>query len=561
MPFLRNYMDAFKQHIVKLLKKNTQINEDEISTLLEVPPNPNFGDYSFPCFLLAQNLKQNPVEVASNLSKYFLKDEFISRVECKGAYLNFFINQAKLNEVTVKEILKLKERYGSMHLKVKRALIEHTSINPNAEPHVGRARNAFIGDAIVRLIRFNGYKTEVHYYINDIGKQIAMLVLAANGKKPKFHELIDLYIEINKKIEKNPEIEKKVFELLNKLEKGNKKVKKQFNDIVKICVEGQNEILNDLGIKYDFFDYESKYLFNKDCENLLKELVNTKKLFTDNEQRQVLDLRESLGEEQGFFVLTRADGTSLYGLRDLAYTIYKIKKAKDRNIVVLGEDQKLYFTQLRAALKLLNYRAPEIVHYSFVLLQEGKMSTRKGNVVLLSEFMNEAEKKARGELDKRKNQDKRLAKIIGYGALKYSVLKNSPEKNVIFDWDQALTFDGESSPYIQYSYARASSILKKVKMDKKFKFDLLNNKYEIELVKLLSNFPGVINKASRDLKPNYIANYSYDLAQKFNEFYHNCPVIKESGELRNTRLALVLAFTYVIQTSLNLLGIEAPEKM
>ena len=214
-----------------------------------------------------------------------------------------------------------------------------------------------------------------------------MLVLAANGKKPKFHELIDLYIEINKKIEKNPEIEKKVFELLNKLEKGNKKVKKQFNDIVKICVEGQNEILNDLGIKYDFFDYESKYLFNKDCENLLKELVNTKKLFTDNEQRQVLDLRESLGEEQGFFVLTRADGTSLYGLRDLAYTIYKIKKAKDRNIVVLGEDQKLYFTQLRAALKLLNYRAPEIVHYSFVLLQEGKMSTRKGNLVLLEDFM------------------------------------------------------------------------------------------------------------------------------------------------------------------------------
>jgi arginyl-tRNA synthetase len=554
-------MNIFKQHIVNLLKKSTQLNEDEISTLLETPPNPNFGDYSFPCFMIAQNSKRNPIEVAQNLSKYFFKDEFILRVECKGAYVNFFINQTKLNEITIKEILSLKERYGSMHLKAKKALVEHTSINPNAEPHVGRARNAVIGDSIVRLLKFNGYKTETHYYINDIGKQIAMLVFAANNKKPRFRDLIELYININKKLEKDESIEKKVFELLNKLEKGSKKVRKQFNDIVQICIKGQASILEELGIKYDYFDYESKYLFNKDCNNLLKELAKTKKLFTDNENRQVLDLRESLQEEAAYFVLTRNDGTSLYGLRDLAYTIYKINKAKDRNIVVLGEDQKLYFTQLRATLKLLNYKAPEIVHYSFVLLQEGKMSTRKGNVVLLSDFMEEARKKAQNELDKRKNNDKKLAKIIGYGALKYSILKNAPEKNVLFDWNQALTFDGESAPYIQYSYARANSILKKCKLKNKLNFSLLNKKEEIALIKLLSNFPNIINKASRDLKPNYIANYSYELAQCFNEFYHNCNVIKESKELRNTRLALVLAFTYVIKTSLNLLGIEAPKKM
>jgi arginyl-tRNA synthetase len=554
-------MDIFKEHIVKLLKNSTQLNENEISTILETPPNPNFGDYSFPCFLIAQNLKKNPVEVASNLSKYFFKDEFISKVECRGAYINFFINQTKLNEITIKEILKLKERYGSMNIKGKKALIEHTSINPNAEPHVGRARNALIGDSLVRLLKFNGYKTETHYYVNDIGKQIAMLVLAANGKKPRFHDLIKLYININKKIEKNPELEKKIFELLNKLEKGNSKIKKQFNEIVKICVEGQIKILNHLNIKYDYFDYESKYLFNKDCENILKDLAKTKKLFTDNENRQVLDLREFLPEDVGFFVLTRNDGTSLYGLRDLAYTIYKINKAKDRNIVVLGEDQKLYFLQLKNALKLLNHKAPEIVHYSFVLLQEGKMSTRKGNVVLLTEFMDESLKKAQLELDKRKNKDKKLAKIIGYGALKYSILKNSPEKNVFFDWEQALSFDGESSPYIQYSYARANSILRKVKFDKKFNFNLLTKKEEIALIKLLSNFPDIISKSFRDLKPNYIANYSYELAQTFNEFYHNCNVIKEAKELRNVRLALVLAFTYVIKTSLNLLGIEAPKKM
>jgi len=554
-------MDIFKEHIIKLLKICTQLHENEISSILEIPPNPNFGDYSFPCFLLAQKLKKNPLEISNNLAKYFLKDEYISRSECKGAYLNFFINQEKFNEITIKKILRLKEKYGSLNFKGKKALIEHTSINPNAEPHVGRARNALIGDAIVRLLKFNGYNVETHYYVNDIGKQIAMLVLAANGKNPKFHQLIDLYIDINKKIEQNPELEKKVFELLNKLEKGNRKIKKQFNDIVKVCVKGQNEILNELGIRYDYFDYESRYLFNKDSENVLNALEKTGKLFIDNENRKVLDLKEFLPEDSPYFVMTRNDGTSLYGLRDLAYTIYKTKKGKDRNIVVLGEDQKLYFTQLKYALKLLNCKAPEVVHYSFVLLQEGKMSTRKGNVVLLTEFMEEARKKAQSELDKRKNKNKRLAKIIGYGSLKYSILKNAPEKNVLFEWEQALSFDGESSPYIQYSYARANSILRKVKIGKKFNFSLLNKKEEINLIKTLSNFSGVISKSSRDLKPNYIANYSYELAQKFNEFYHNCPVIKEKNELKNARLALVLAFTYIIKTSLNLLGIEAPEKM
>ncbi|MEK6835884.1 MAG: arginine--tRNA ligase, partial [Nanoarchaeota archaeon] len=373
---------------------------------------------------------------------------------------------------------------------------------------------------------------------------------------------IKLYIQINKDIEKNPELEKKVFELLNKLEHGNRKVRKQFNDIVGICVKGQSSILKEIGINYNYFDYESDYLFNKDCNKILKELAKTNKLFTDEQNRQVLDLRGfNLPQDSSFFVLTRSDGTSLYGLRDLAYTIYKIKHAKDRNIIVLGEDQKLYYAQFRAALNLLSHKAPEIVHYSFVLLNEGKMSTRAGNVVLLSNFMEEITKKAQDELEKRKNKDNKLAKVIGYGALKYSIIKISPEKNVIFNPEQALSFEGDSAPYIQYSYARANSILRKAKLTKKINPTLINKKEEITLIKMLADFPNVVNKTARDLKPNYIANYAYDLAQKFNEFYHNCPVLKENKDLRNARLALVLAFTYVIKTALNLLGIEAPLKM
>ncbi len=556
-------MDIFKQHIVNLLKKSTTLNEKDISTILEVPPNPSFGDYSFPCFLLSKELKKSPAEIAHNLSKLFVKDEYLEKVETKGAYLNFFINQSKFNEIILSEILKKKENYGPSFIgKGKKALIEHTSINPNAEPHVGRARNALIGDSLVRILKFQGYKTETHYYVNDIGKQIAMLVLATNNKKVKFKQLLNLYIKINKDIEKNPELEKKLFVLLNKLEKGNKSIRKQFHDIVETCVKGQAEIFSELGIKYDFFDYESKYLFNQDTKKILKDLEKTKKLFKDEKGRLVLDLAQyNLPIQPAYFVLTRNDGTSLYGLRDIAYWIYKIKKKPDRNTFVLGEDQKLYFMQLKAALDLLGYKAPEVVHYSFVLLQEGKMSTRKGNVVLLAEFMEESRKKAQEELNKRNNKDKKLAKIIGYGALKYSILKNSPEKNVIFDWEQALSFEGESSPYIQYSYARAISILKKVKISKKVNFSLLDKKEENSLIKTLSNFPNVFSKALKDLKPNYIANYAYELAQKFNEFYHTCPVIQEEKELSNSRISLVLTFTYIIKNCLNLLGIDAPEKM
>ncbi len=556
-------MDVFKQHITTLIRKITNLPENEIYTVLETPPNPSFGDYSFPCFLIASKEKKSPKDIANNLVRYFHPDSYISKVECKGAYINFFINQAKLNEILLKEILKRKYNFGTSLIgKNKKALIEHTSINPNAEPHLGRVRNALIGDSLVRLLKFLGYKVEVHYYVNDIGKQIAMLVLAAKNKKRKFKDLIKLYIQINKDIEKNPELEKKVFELLNKLEHGNRKVRKQFNDIVGICVKGQSSILKEIGINYNYFDYESDYLFNKDCNKILKELAKTNKLFTDEQNRQVLDLRGfNLPQDSSFFVLTRSDGTSLYGLRDLAYTIYKIKHAKDRNIIVLGEDQKLYYAQFRAALNLLSHKAPEIVHYSFVLLNEGKMSTRAGNVVLLSNFMEEITKKAQDELEKRKNKDNKLAKVIGYGALKYSIIKISPEKNVIFNPEQALSFEGDSAPYIQYSYARANSILRKAKLTKKINPTLINKKEEITLIKMLADFPNVVNKTARDLKPNYIANYAYDLAQKFNEFYHNCPVLKENKDLRNARLALVLAFTYVIKTALNLLGIEAPLKM
>lgn len=543
----------FRAEIEKLLKK--EVGEVK----LEVPPDSSMGDFALPCFEFAKTLKKNPVEIAKDLAKR-IKSKYIERIEVKGPYLNFFVNKGILASETVTEILKKKEKYGSSGIgKKEKLLIEHTSINPNASPHVGRARNALIGDSLTRIFRFQDYKVEVHYYVNDIGKQIAMLVLGAKGKVT-FNDLLKVYVKFNQDLKKDPLLEKKVFELLAKLEKGDKKVRKQFKDIVDICIKGQTKILGELGIKYDSFDYESKYLFNKDTEKILKTYQKTGRL-TKDEAGTILDLSDyGLEMRNPVLVLTRSDGTSLYSLRDIAYNIEKLKSAKN-NFILLGEDQKLYFQQIKAALDVIGLKAPRVLHYSFILLQEGKMSTREGHVVLLEEFMEEAKKKALNELKKRKRADDKTAKIIGYGALKYSILKVNPDKNVIFDWDNALNFEGDSGPYIQYSYARACSILEKEKLKGKADLSLLKENKEVQLINQLSKFTEIVLEATNNLKPQVIAVYLNELAKAFNEFYHECPVLKAEKEIKNARLALVDAARQVLKNGLYLLGIEAPEMM
>ena len=550
----------FERHIINLLKK--EIKQDVI---LETPPSGEFGDYAFPCFQLAKIYRKSPVQIAEELAKKFEPDDYIAKVKPVGPYINFFVNRQKFIEVTLKQLLKEGPQYGSSNEgRKKRIVVEHTSINPNAAPHVGRARGAIIGDFIASIMRFHGYKVDVHYFVNDIGKQIAMLVYACGKKKVSFDRLLDKYVEINKKLKENPGIEAEILGLLNRLEKGDKSVLRQFRRIVNICVNGQKSILASLGIHYNFFDYESDFIKNKSVEKILGMLHTKKEFFKDEHGRMVLDQSELANEMRApYLVLARSDSTSLYPLRDLAYTVHKLKLSP-MNYVLLGEDQKLYFKQISSALSLLGFASPKAIHYSHILLKEGRMSTREGNLVLLTELMDKAFKKASVEIKKRKyvTFSKSLALQIGYGAVKYSILKISPEKNVIFDWDTALSFEGEASPYIQYSYARASSILRKAKLKpSKADFRLLSHEAEYLLVKKLGDFPETSKKALSDLKPNNIAKYAYELSQLFNEFYHSCQCISGDRKLTSARLSLVRASRTVIKSCLGLLGIAAPEKM
>lgn len=551
--------------IAEILDKDSS----EIEKSIEKSPNLEMGDFSFPCFRLAKEFRKSPQDIARNIKEKLVADE-IEKVEVVSGYVNIFIKKDLYAQTVIEEIETKQYKYGSENVgEGKKALIEHTSINPNASPHIGRARNALIGDSIVKLLKFNNYEVETHYFVNDIGKQISMLLVGTKGKENvTFDELLQLYIDINKEVKENKELEQEVFDNLNKLENGDEETIKSFRHIVQICIDGQRKIFAELGIHYDYFDYESDFILNGTVNEILKKLEETGKLFEAEDGRLAINQEEyKIPMKSPVLVVTRADKTSLYPLRDIAYSIYKANRNADKNIIILGEDQKLYFKQISAVLDLLGYQAPQAVHYSFVLLPDGKMSTRNGTVVLLEDFMKEILEKTKQELAKRNNGeiDEEKAKKIAYGAVKYTILKGSLEKNVIFDLEKSLSFDGDTSLYIQYNYARISSILNKAnfaKMEKLTRFDLLKEPAEIELIQKLEEFKTIVSKVTEKLTPNLIANYVYELTKMFSSYYHDYSILNaETEELKNMRLQLINAIGIVTKISLNLLGIDTVDEI
>ncbi len=551
----------FEEEIKEAISK--ALNKDKKGIFLETPPKKEFGDLAFPCFSLAGEMKKNPIDIARELSEKIkpLLPREVS-VNVAGEYINFFVEKGILAEAIVEEVISNGSKYGSSNIgRNETVLVEHTSINPNSPPHIGHVRGALIGDSIVRILKFQNYKTEVHYYINDVSKQVALLALVTKGRE-KFDGMLGLYVKAAKKMEKDKKFEAEVFNILKQFEENDTKTVKKVKWIVDTCAKGQLKIISKLGIRHDFFDYESKYL--KNLDKLVAQLEKTNKLFRDEAGRIILD-QHNYGFDnemkEPLLVLTRSDGTGLYALRDIAYTIDKSKRA-DKSIIVLGEEHKLYFKQLSAALSLLGYTAPRVIHYSHVLIEGKKgrqrMSKRTGKLVLLEEFINEAIEKAKGEIRKRKSRGD--AEAIGIAALKYAMLRTEENKNVVFDWGQALNFEGNSGPYLQYTYARASSILRKAKHAGEGNLSLLTHEKEIELIKSIAEFPYVCKTAAEHLQVHNIAVYAYQLAQAFNNFYECCPVLKGGNE-RDARLMLVKAARQTLGNALSLLGINALERM
>lgn len=542
----------------------------EVEVPLSTPPDSALGDYSVPCFRLARQAGVAPAALAQQLGKHMGQRDLaaagIDRVEVRGPYLNLFLARGDLAARVIDGVLTAGDRYGSRGTGTgKRALVEHTSINPNASPHLGRARNAWIGDTLVRLLRFEGYRLDVRFFVNDVGRQIALLVLGVGDREPGFAELLQIYVDVNRRLQADPALAGEVTKLLERLESGDPETRAAFRRVVEISVRGMRDVFADADVRYDSFDYESDYLTPKRSAQIVERLRATGRLFEDEHGRLVLDLDGfDLPSRNPVLVITRGNKTTLYVLRDMAYTLDKVAAATDLNLVVLGEDQKLYHRQLQAALSLLGTDAPAAVHYSFVLLGKGSMSSRQGNLVLLEDFVVEAKAKSKAELQRRGHAaDAAVANAVAYSALKYSFLRVANDKQVVFNWDSAMSFEGESGPYLLYSHARICSILRKYgkTLPASAEFATLESEPETALLKLLDEMSDQVARTLRVRSPHVIAGYAFAVARQFSTFYHACPILQEASPLREARLLLAAATRQVLANCLGILGIEPLQRM
>ncbi len=535
------------------------------------PPKEEMGDFAIPCFTISIDGAKNPHEKAKVISeKLNMNEDIISDVKVIGPYLNFTINRDFLAKETLEAISSEENNYGSNKIENgKELLIEHTSINPNASPHIGRSRNSIIGDFLVRLYKFEGYNVEANYFINDIGKQISMLLVGVeklgNIEKITFSDMLKLYIEINDISKTDKEVEEKVFYYLHELENGNEDVRDKFKKITDICVEGQQEIFKKMDIKWDRFTHESDFVFENKTTEILEQLKEKGKLHEDENGRLYVDLSGyDIPTKSPVLVLTREDKTSLYPLRDIAYTISKLERNKDNNVIVLGEDQEVYMQQIAATLDILGFTAPKLVSYDFVLLNGDKMATREGKVVLLEEFIEKAkEKLAMTFKEKGTNlSDDEIADLAA-SCIKYNMLNVNRKRTVNFNLESATDFQGNSAIYLLYNYARINSILEKANycgFDEevyKFKEDL-----EYSLINSLYDFPEIVNNSYNTQESVIITNYLYDVAQKFSRYYKNISVLNEEDELvRQSRLALLNSTKTVLSNGMKILGINPVKKL
>ncbi|MDH7593738.1 MAG: arginine--tRNA ligase [Methanomicrobiales archaeon] len=516
-------------------------------------------------FALAKIERRSPMEIARELGERIAKHPDIGdmRIEVKGPYVNFHFGDSYAEKVLSRAI---RERFVEGERKEERLVVEHTSANPNGPLHVGHIRNSIIGDSLARTFRCMGYRAETQYYVNDIGRQIAIVVFGLgktgiarmDGEKGD-HFIARVYIAANRLLEQSEETVEEIDRLMQQVERGDPATVAVFRRAVEDCLAGINETLKALNVIHNRFIWESDFVRNGDVERVIARVKRLPQCHEDG--TLYLDLSAEGIEKP--YVLKRSDGTTVYAARDLAYHIWKGHNF-DRMIDVLGADHKLIGTQLIATLVLLGEVPPVILHFEFVSLPEGSMSTRAGKFVSADDLVREVTEKAFGEVTKRRpdlpeDERWRIARSVAIGAIRYDIVKVSPEKSTVFDWREALDFERQSGPYVQYAHARACSILAKAgEFTPAYE---LTNEFEVALMKQIGKLPFVMEQVMHELRPHLLAAYARELADLFNTFYRYVPVLKSEGPTRASRLTLVLATRNALREALEALGIDALSSM
>lgn len=566
-------MQDFKVAVATCLKEHIEeLTLEEITALIEVPPNKDMGDFAFPCFKLAKVFRKAPNMIAAELSEKIEAKGVISNVTPLGGYINFFVNKSQLAETVIKDVLTKKEKYGHSDLgKDKTIVIDFSSPNIAKPFHIGHIRTTVIGNALYKIYDSQGYNTVRINHLGDYGTQFGKLIVAFKlwGNKEAVEanpipELLKLYIQFHDEAERHPEMEDEARAWFTKLENGDKEAKELWQWFRDESLKEFARVYDLLDIEFDSYNGESFY---SDKMDRVIDIIKDKGLLQESQGTNIVDLEEY---NMPPALITKNDGSTLYMTRDLAAALYRKENYDfEKCIYVVGSQQSLHFQQLFKVLELVGFEwAKDMVHVPFgmVALEEGTMSTRKGRVVFLEDVLKQAiEKTKETMLTKNPNalNVDEIAKQVGVGAVVFQELSNSRIKDYTFSWSRTLSFEGETGPYVQYTHARCCAVLRKdeEEVTTDINYELLNDVDSAEVLKVIASFNKTILNAMRKNEPHIITRFVLDLAQAFNKFYHDNSILVEDAELRKARLALVCATRQALENGLKLLGMQAPERM
>jgi arginyl-tRNA synthetase len=561
-------MDYIKEALEKFLKK-----ELKTEITLEIPPNPNLGDYALPCFELAKKHKKDPITLAKDLEQK-LKSKLpaqIDTLKATGPYLNFYLNNKKITKEILSKILKEKTKYGNTSLgKNKTIVIDMSSPNIAKPFGIGHLRSTIIGNSIYKMLTSQGYKVYRINHLGDWGTQFGNLIYAFKKwgnhkdlKKDPIKYLLHLYVKFHKEAEKDPALKEQGRAWFKKLEQGNKEALKLWKEFKELSLKEFKKIYKKLNVSFDYYTGESFY--NKILNNTIS-LIKSKKIAKISQGALVVDLSKYNLPPA---LLIKSDGTTLYLIRDLTAAIYRKKTFKFHKLIYeVGSEQKTYFKQLFKILELLGFSwhkdCIHVDHGLYLGKDLKKLATRKGKTFHMEDILSECTQKAKQIISQKnpklKNKEK-IAQDIAIAAIIFGDLINDRTKDIVFDINKFLSFEGETGPYLQYTYVRLNSILRKAKKIKKNIDPSLYDAQEINLIKYLGQFQNTIQDSLKDYKPHKLARYLLNLAKQTNSYYTTHPILTEKPNIKNARLILISAIAITLKKGLSLLGIKTPKEM
>lgn len=571
-------MKDFKQIIAEEIEKATNINKEKILENIGVPKDTSNGDYAFPCFILAKELKKSPVAIAEEIKEKISQNleniKEISEVSAVNGFLNFKLNKNQITQEVIDEFDTEKENFGSQKQeKPQNIVIDYSAPNIAKPFHIGHLRSTVIGQALYNIYKYLGYNVTSINHLGDYGTQFGKLIEGYKRWGAEYDiennpidELMQIYVRINNLCKEDESVLEECRNNFKKLEDGDPYCVEIWKKFRELSLKEFDKVYDILGVKFDSLNGEAFY--SDKMPEIIDILKKAGKL-EESEGAQVV----KLGDDMPPCLIIKSNGSTTYATRDLAAIMYRARTYDfDKAIYVTSYEQILHFKQVFATAKYLGLDEKYtngLVHVPFgmILLKTGKMSTREGKVIKLEDLLNEAIEKSK-EIIEKKNPElenkEDVAKKVGVGAIIFNDLSNSRIKDEIFDWDIMLNFNGETGPYVQYTTVRAKSVLEKtgyIPNIKEVNVEKLNDKDSQKIINQLYNFNSILKNVTEKEEPSILARYLVDLAQNFSSFYNNCHIITEDKEMQDARLYITYMVKTVLEKGLNLLGIQVPEKM